>query len=230
MSRTAVSVPAVLNVPVIGTCRPSVPVAVPVTVYAAPNARFCPSVQLVRSGETVPATGAPSGPVIVRVSMTPRATLTVTGCAGAIPVAPNPGDADTAATGAAGEVIVVGALLVVTAPTGDASPDTGGPAVAGADVTMAVEDNAPVPQPATTVRTATTAITAGGRHRKLRRVPCLAVIAGPAGDPAVSAADRWGRCRRGTANQRPGRAWNRCHTAAASAAGGVSHSWCSAQN
>ena len=35
--------------------------------------------------------------------MTPRATVTVTGCAGAIPVAPNPGAADTVATGAAGE-------------------------------------------------------------------------------------------------------------------------------
>ena len=108
MFRTAVSVPAVLKVPVIGTCRPSEPVAVPVTVYAAPNARFCPNVYVVRSGATVPATGAPSGPVIVRVSITPRATVTVTGCDGAIPVAPNPGDALTAATGAtgaAGEVV-----------------------------------------------------------------------------------------------------------------------------
>src|SRR5664279_5899691 len=100
----AVSVPAVLNVPVIGTFWSSVPVAVPVTVYAAPNARVCPSIQLVRSGETVPATGAPSGPVIVRVSITPRATVTVTGCGEAIPVVPNPGAALTVATGAAGGV------------------------------------------------------------------------------------------------------------------------------
>jgi len=46
------------------------------------------------------------------VSMTPLATVTVTGCAGAIPVVPNPGDAVTAATGAAGEA----ALLDAAAP------------------------------------------------------------------------------------------------------------------
>ena len=56
---------------------------------------------------------APSGPVIVSVSMTPRATVTVTGCAGAIPVVPNPGDAVTAATGATGTAgeVVAGAPL-----------------------------------------------------------------------------------------------------------------------
>ena len=71
---------------------------------------------------------------------------------------PNPGDAATVATGAAGEVTVVGAPPVT--PTGETPPETGGPAVAGADITVEVEDNAPVPQPTTAVRTATSATTA----------------------------------------------------------------------
>ena len=91
--------------------------------------------------------------------MTPRATVTATGWDGAIPVVPNPGEVDTAATGATGaaDKVTVGAVVP---KTGDAAPDTGGPAVAGADVTVDVADSAPVPQPASTVRTATSATTA----------------------------------------------------------------------
>src|SRR5664280_1508195 len=105
------------------------------------------------------------------------------GCAGAIPVVPNPGDADTVATGAAVTVTVVGVLLVV-ASTGDASPDTGGPAAVV--TTVDLDDSAPVPQPATAVSTASTAITAitTGPHRNPRPVRCIAVIPGPADDPA----------------------------------------------
>ena len=105
--------------------------------------------------------------------------MTVPGCAGAIPVVPNPGDADTVATGAAGEATVDVAVLMESS-TGDVSPDTGGPAAVGA--TVEVDDNAPVPQPATTVSTASTAMTAGARHRNRRRVPYIAVTPGPAGD------------------------------------------------
>ena len=65
---------------------------------------------------------------------------------------------------------------MVVAQTGDASPDTGGPAaVVG---TVDVADNAPVPQPASTVSTASIAITAGPRHRTPGRVPRIAVIPG----------------------------------------------------
>ena len=89
MSRTAPSMPAVSNVPVIGTGCRSAPVAVPVTVYTASNARLCPSVQLVRSGEIVPVTGVPSAAVMVRVSITPLVTVTITGPAGVIPLLSN---------------------------------------------------------------------------------------------------------------------------------------------
>src|SRR6478609_12003204 len=102
VSRTALSAPAVAKVPVIGTCRRSSPVAVPVTVYTAPNTSFWASVQLVRSGEIAPVTGVPSAAVMVRVSITPRVIVMVTGCAGAIPLVPNAGVAVTAATGGAG--------------------------------------------------------------------------------------------------------------------------------
>ena len=150
---------------------------------------------------------APSQPVTVTVARGVIDTLTMTGPDGAPlagTVSPDHqtwtlgqhlafGAAYTVtgiATGAASAVTAGGALLV-EASTGDAPPDTGGPAAVGA--TVDVEVSAPVPQPASTV---STAITAGPRHRNTRRVPRLAVIAGPAGDPAVWAAGRWGRCRR----------------------------------
>ena len=86
--------------------------------------------------------------------MTPRATVTVTGCDGAIPVVPNPGVAVTAAIG--------GAVVTVDgAPA--TSPETGGPAfplgpaVVGVGVRELSDDSDPVPHPATTVSTAATA-------------------------------------------------------------------------
>src|SRR5664279_1639672 len=102
--------------------------------------------------------------------MTPRATVTATGWDGAIPVVPNPGDADTAATGAAGEVTVGGAVPMLS-PTGETPPDTGGPTVPGAGITVEVDDNAPVPQPTTAVRTATSATTATTDEARQRN-PC----------------------------------------------------------
>src|SRR6478752_934887 len=117
VSRTAVSAPAAANVPVIGTGSRSSPIAVPVTVYTSPKTSFCPSVQLVRSGEIAPVTGVPSWSVIVRVSITPWATVTVTGPAGANPVLPNAGVAVTAAAGGAGAggVLVAAGLPALSA-------------------------------------------------------------------------------------------------------------------
>jgi hypothetical protein len=82
--------------------------------------------------------------------MTPRATVTVTGCAGAIPVLPNPGVAVTAAIG--------GAVVTVDGAPATGGPAFGlGPAVVGVGVRELSDDSDPVPHPATTVSTAATA-------------------------------------------------------------------------
>src|SRR6478672_9288714 len=137
VSSTAVSGPAVAKVPVIGTGWWSVPVAV--TVYSAPNASFCVSVQLLRSAEIAPVIGVPSAAVIVRVSITPWVTVTVTGPAGAIPVLPNAGVAVTVATGGAGVRAVPATAVLSAAPTGSDVTGMLG-SVVGPAVTVAVAD------------------------------------------------------------------------------------------
>ena len=103
--------------------------------------------------------------------MTPCATVTVTGCVGGIPVVPNPGDAVTTATGRGAGAALVGAPLLElpsdVGPTGESSPESGGPAspplAGGGEV--AVDDSEPVPQPAVTT---TIAVTTSARHRNRR--------------------------------------------------------------
>ena len=82
-----------------------------------PKASGWLTVQVVRSADSAPVTAVPSEPVSVRASMTPCATVTLTGPAGATSVDPKAGDALTVATGG-----VTGDGLV-EAPAGGALAD-----------------------------------------------------------------------------------------------------------
>src|SRR6478672_6682992 len=175
VSRTAVSGPAVAKVPVIGTGWRSSPVAVPVTVYWVPNVSFCVSVHLLRSAEITPVTGVPSAAVMVRVSITPWVTVTVTCPAGASPVLPNSGVALTAAGACAvvrGALVAVGKVVVPSEP---AAPDLPGSAFRPAGVTVAddagdVEDDELFPQPVFAIRRPRTTRAEANRPARRRQM------------------------------------------------------------
>jgi hypothetical protein len=117
---------------------------------------------------------------MVRVSITPRVIVMVTGCAGAIPVVPNPGVAATAATGAVvrGVLVAAGLLAVPTEPAVPGRSALWPGAVTVADVAVGgveVDDNGWFPQPATAARIPSAITRAGARH-PTRRLPLLKVV------------------------------------------------------